>query len=86
MFPLDARALANLAGTYANDETSAAVVPSGAGLSLDVVENGVLTSVEARPIGERTFEIVGGDLGRHRFDFPLPRFLRYGSRLLERTS
>jgi hypothetical protein len=44
------------------------------------------TDVVARPIGERTFEIVGGPQERNRFDFPLDGFVRAGSRLLERVA
>ena len=40
----------------------------------------------ARPIGERTFEIVEGDRVRERFDFPLEGFGRFGSRLAERIA
>ncbi len=37
----------------------------------------------ARPIGERTFEVTQGDWEGDRFDFPLPGFGRFGSRLAE---
>jgi hypothetical protein len=40
----------------------------------------------ARPIGERTFEIVEGNRIRERFDFPLEGFGRFGSRLAERIA
>ena len=40
----------------------------------------------ARAIGERTFEVVGGDHAGERFDFPVEGFGRFGSRLAERVS
>ena len=80
------------AGTYTNSELRATVTVGGPGLALELVEVDRGTgepreavSTEARPIGRRTFEFVGGDFDRYRFDFPLPRFARIGSRLQERV-
>jgi hypothetical protein len=42
--------------------------------------------VRARPVGLRTFEIVEGDFERDRFDFPIPGFARFGSRLTARVA
>ena len=81
------------AGPYANGELRAGVAVDGPGLVLELVELDRATgtpretmSTRARPIGERTFECLDGDLQRARFDFPLPRFARIGSRLQERLA
>ena len=80
--------LESLSGTYANSELRAVVVPSGDGLVVDVTEKTtrIAETVSARPVGPRTFEIVGGDADGSRFDFPLDRFVRIGSRLAERVA
>jgi beta-lactamase family protein len=70
-----------LSGEYANSDGRYGVRSDGDGLVVSF-ENGDFT---ARPIGERTFEITEGDRVRERFDFPLPGFGRFGSRLAERV-
>jgi D-alanyl-D-alanine carboxypeptidase len=79
---LDDEALARFSGTYANDDVTLTVRPSGEGLLLHT-EGAEAT---ARPVGQATFEIVGGDWDRNRFDFPLEGFARFGSRLARRLS
>ncbi len=68
-------------GAYASSDSWIEVGLTGDGL-LVTTDEGDLT---ARPIGERTFEITGGDHARERFDFPLEGFVRFGSRLAERV-
>jgi len=79
---LSAEALEAFAGTYANSDAWTEVAATADGL--------VLTSddeeMPARPIGERKFEITGGDRVRDRFDFPLEGFGRFGGRLAELVS
>jgi len=90
--PLPAEDLASFAGDYANGEARASLEPEAGGMRVDVEETlptgaaGERFTVRARPIGPRTFEIVGGDHAGDRFDFPLPRFVRLGSRLAERVA
>ena len=79
-------ALSAFAGTYANGETSAVVSPGGDGLLAAVTDRLEQVEVSARPIGPRRFEVVGGDFDGERFDFPLDRFARFGSRLLPQVS
>jgi CubicO group peptidase (beta-lactamase class C family) len=81
---LSPAALSELASTYANDETRCTFRPGGAGLVAEVVEGDERVELTARPIGSRSFAVVGGDLDGYRFDFPLEGFARLGSRLLER--
>jgi CubicO group peptidase (beta-lactamase class C family) len=83
---LSAAALSALAGTYANPELTVTFAPAPGGLTAEAVEDGERFSFAARPIGPRTFEIVGGDDDGYRFDFPLEGFVRAGSRLAERVS
>jgi CubicO group peptidase (beta-lactamase class C family) len=83
---LSPEALAAFAGTYANGETIARVAADGTHLAARMTEGRRSVDVVARPIGERTFEIVGGPQERNRFDFPLEGFARAGSRLLERVA
>jgi D-alanyl-D-alanine carboxypeptidase len=67
-------------GTYANSGGWHEVSYAVGGLALELDDGEFL----ARPIGERTFEIVGGARIRERFDFPLEGFGRFGSCLAER--
>jgi CubicO group peptidase (beta-lactamase class C family) len=80
--------LASFSGRYANPELRAAVAPGGDGLVVDVTEEttGIAETLSARPVGPRRFEIVGSDADGSRFDFPLDRFVRIGSRLAERAA
>ena len=74
---LEPAALARLGGTYENEDMTVTVTPGGEGLLLQTDD----LEATARPIGPTTFEIVGGDADRNRFDFPLDGFARIGSRL-----
>ena len=69
-------------GSYANSDGWYEVAFSVDGV-VATFEDG---EYAARPIGERTFEIVEGDRVRERFDFPLEGFGRFGSRLAERIA
>jgi len=69
-------------GSYANSDGWYEVAFSVDGL-VATFEDGEFA---ARPIGERTFEIVEGNRIRERFDFPLEGFGRFGSRLAERVA
>jgi D-alanyl-D-alanine carboxypeptidase len=80
--PLAPDALAGFEGAYATTEQRFEVEAQDGGLRLSD-ETG---SFRARPIGERCFELVEGDAAGSRFDFPLPRFGRFGSRLAERVA
>ena len=73
--------LESYTGSYANSDGSYEVATAGDGL-VATYEDGVFA---ARPIGERSFEIVEGTRIGDRFDFPLERFGRFGSRLAERV-
>jgi D-alanyl-D-alanine carboxypeptidase len=86
--PLPSRTLAAFAGTYANSAGEARIVADGSVLEVDYLDagSGFRTAATARPIGPSTFAIVGGDSQGDRFDFPLPDFLRFGSRLAERVA
>jgi CubicO group peptidase (beta-lactamase class C family) len=70
------------AGTYANSIgwTEVTVAADGLVITFDDQE------FVARAIGERTFEVVGGDEAGARFDFPVEGFGRFGHRLAERVS
>jgi CubicO group peptidase (beta-lactamase class C family) len=83
---LDPAILATFAGQYANSTTTATIAPVSGGLALDVVEGDEHLELFARPIGAKTFEILGGDEDGYRFDFPLDGFVRAGSRLAERVA
>jgi CubicO group peptidase (beta-lactamase class C family) len=82
--------LAAFGGVYENGEARATITPVATGLRAEVAETlptgdpGEQLTVDARPIGERTFEVAGGDWAGERFDFPLPDFVRLGSRLAPR--
>lgn len=78
---LEPAALARLGGTYENEDMTVTVTPGGKGLLLQTDD----LEATARPIGPTTFEIVGGDADRNRFDFPLDGFARIGSRLARRV-
>jgi CubicO group peptidase (beta-lactamase class C family) len=79
-------ALQAFAGTYANDDTQIAFEPDRDRLAAELTEGGESVAMVARPIGERRFEVVGGEHDRERFDFPLDGFARVGSTLLERVA
>jgi CubicO group peptidase (beta-lactamase class C family) len=82
---LDPADLARFRGTYANQNVTVAIAPGGEGLLVQAVEGTNELEATARPIGPVTFEIVGGDEARSRFDFPLEGFVRIGSRLASRV-
>jgi CubicO group peptidase (beta-lactamase class C family) len=90
--PLPAAALESFAGVYANEQIRAVIARDGELLRVEAEETlptgepGERLTVLARPIAERTFEIVGGDWAGERFDFPLRGFARIGGRLAERVS
>ena len=69
-------------GTYANSDGWYEVEAGPAKLTLTMSDE----AFQARSIGERTFEIVGGNRIRERFDFPREGFGRFGSRLAERVA
>jgi CubicO group peptidase (beta-lactamase class C family) len=83
-----------LAGSYRSPELDASVAVGGPGLRLDLVEHdwagghAALPPLEARPVGGRTFALVGGQWDGERFDFlPAegpPRFARIGLMLVPR--
>jgi len=75
--------LAAFAGRYANDETTTEVTVAGDGLEVEVfdVVNDERLLHRTRPIGPRTFAIVGGEFDGDRIDFPRAGFARFGSRL-----
>jgi CubicO group peptidase (beta-lactamase class C family) len=85
-------ALAAFAGVYENGEARATITPLANGLQAKVAETlptgdpGERLAVEARPIGDRTFEVTGGDWAGERFDFPLPGFARLAGRLAPRIA
>jgi D-alanyl-D-alanine carboxypeptidase len=81
---LDPGALARFSGSYANENLTVTVSLGGEGLLLHASGDGEEHEATARPIGPTTFEIVGGDEDRNRFDFPLEGFARFGSRLAPR--
>jgi hypothetical protein len=78
---LEPAVLARLAGSYENEDMTVTVTPGGEGLLLQTDD----LEATARPISPTTFEIVGGDADRNRFDFPLDGFARIGSRLARRV-
>jgi CubicO group peptidase (beta-lactamase class C family) len=75
-------ALEAFAGTFANSDGWYDVEALAAKLAVTIEDE----RFEARPIAERTFEIVDGDRVRERFDFPRDGFGRFGSRLAERVA
>lgn len=79
-------ALQSFAGTYADADTTVTVEPDGDRLAGQMSTGDESVAVVARAIGERRFEVVGGLYDRERFDFPLARFIRVGSTLLERIA
>jgi CubicO group peptidase (beta-lactamase class C family) len=89
--PLDDGEIDMLTGFYASGEVEASVSRDGEGVAVDAVsirptgERDWLPRQRARPIGTRTFAIVGGQWHEERFDFlpqqGRPAFLRLGSRL-----
>jgi CubicO group peptidase (beta-lactamase class C family) len=83
---LGAEALAALSGTYANEDVTVTFRPGGDGLVLRARAEAGEWESRARPVGPTTFEIVGGDEDRSRFDFPLDGFARFGSRLARRVA
>jgi CubicO group peptidase (beta-lactamase class C family) len=80
--PLPDDARESFTGSYANSDAWSEVVFAVDGLVLRIDDGEHF----ARPIGERTFEIVAGEHVRERFDFPLEGFGRFGSRLAERVA
>lgn len=74
--------LESLAGTFANSDGWYEVEALAAKLAVTIDEE----RFEARPIADRTFEIVGGYRVRERFDFPREGFGRFGGRLAERVA
>jgi CubicO group peptidase (beta-lactamase class C family) len=82
---LEPDALARFGGTYANEDVTVRVSPGGEGLVVQATSATEEVEATARPIGPATFEIVGGDDDRGRFDFPLDGFARFGSRLARRV-
>jgi CubicO group peptidase (beta-lactamase class C family) len=79
---LPTEVLDSFAGTYANSTTWTEVTAAVDGL----VITGDDEELPARAIGERTFEVTGGEAAGDRFDFPIEGFGRFGSRLAERVS
>jgi CubicO group peptidase (beta-lactamase class C family) len=81
-FPMAPEVRDSFTGRFANSDGwyDVALAIDGVAVTFDDGEYG------ARPIGERTFEIVGGNRIRERFDFPLEGFGRFGSRLAERIA
>lgn len=75
-------ALEAFSGTFANSDGWYEVEALAAKLAVTIDEE----RFEARPIAERTFEIVGGERVRERFDFPREGFARIGGRLAERVA
>jgi CubicO group peptidase (beta-lactamase class C family) len=67
-------------GSYANSDGWYEVAFAINGLSVKFDDG----EFAARPIGERTFEVIEGARVRERFDFPLDGLGRFGSRLAER--
>jgi CubicO group peptidase (beta-lactamase class C family) len=81
-FDMPADVRESFTGSYANSDGWYEVAFSVDGVVV-TFEDG---EYAARPIGERTFEIVEGDRVRERFDFPLEGLGRFGSRLAERIA
>jgi CubicO group peptidase (beta-lactamase class C family) len=83
-----------LAGRYVSADMDAAIMVADHGLAVDSVATAPdvsrqrLPRLEARPIGSRTFAIVGGQWDGERFDFipasGIPRFVRFDGRLVAR--
>lgn len=74
--------LESFAGTFANSDGWYEVEALAAKLAVTIDDE----RYQARPIAERTFEIVGGYRVRERFDFPREGFARISSRLAERVA
>jgi D-alanyl-D-alanine carboxypeptidase len=74
--------LAEVTGRYATQDGAVDVTLAGRALLLSLPDG---SEVAARPIGPRTFELDGDHVGE-RLDFPLPGFIRIGSRLAERPA
>jgi CubicO group peptidase (beta-lactamase class C family) len=74
--------LESLAGTFANSDGWYEIEALAAKLAITIDDE----RYEARPIADRTFEIVGGYRVRERFDFPREGFARISSRLAERVA
>jgi CubicO group peptidase (beta-lactamase class C family) len=91
---LDPGELSARAGRYESDELAADVAVGGSGLLVDLAERDPhgaearLPTLDARPVGEGVFAIVGGQWADDRFDFHPrhgpPRFLRIGGMLIPR--
>ncbi len=80
---LPPEALAAFAGRYSTLDGIVEAEPAADGLLVRLPDG---TSLAARAIGERTFEVGTGVHAGDRFDFPLPGFARIGSRLAERLA
>lgn len=78
--PLGPGELSAFAGAYTNGDDTFEVAVDGDGLRAAFPDG----SFPARPIGPQTFEVTSGDRIEERFDFPLPGFARFASRLAER--
>jgi len=74
--------LRTFAGSYSNGDDRFGVEAVDGGLRVTFPDG----RFEARPIGPRTFEVTDGDRAEERFDFPLPGFARFASRLAERVA
>jgi CubicO group peptidase (beta-lactamase class C family) len=74
--------LDTFAGTFANSDGWYEVEALAAKLAVTIDDE----RYQARPIADRTFEIVGGYRVRERFDFPRDGFARIASRLAERVA
>jgi hypothetical protein len=81
MVTLPRPTLDTFAGTFANSDGWYEVEALAAKLAVTIEDERFV----ARPIGDRTFEIVGGYRVRERFDFPRYGFARISSRLAERV-
>jgi CubicO group peptidase (beta-lactamase class C family) len=92
-FELPPADLEAFAGMYANGELRVTMRVEDASLALTAVSFDLATGeqlatfeLQSRPVGPRTFEIVGGDFDGDRFDLPLPGLARFGGRLAERVA
>jgi CubicO group peptidase (beta-lactamase class C family) len=74
--------LESFAGTFANSDGWFEVEALAAKLAITIDDE----RYEARPIAERTFEIVDGYRVRERFDFPREGFARISTRLADRVA
>jgi CubicO group peptidase (beta-lactamase class C family) len=87
---VDSADLGRFAGRYRGQEAVVELTPENGRLRVERTEIDpfseepmVLPTVRARPIGESEFEIVDGEWGGERFDFPRPGFVCIDLRLLQ---